>query len=61
MASGFVTSYGLGALLGTVLAGRMRDALGSYVYGFYPMALFALLGLGVASWLLKPEAPAAER
>lgn len=48
------TAYGVGALLGTLSAGQIRDWFGSYTYAFYPMALLALVGIGVASTLLKP-------
>lgn len=51
------TAYGIGALLGTLIAGQIRDVLGSYTYAFVPMALLALLGIGMATWLLKPDPP----
>ncbi|MEB3312887.1 MAG: OFA family MFS transporter [Cyanobacteriota bacterium] len=49
------TAYGIGALLGTLIAGQIRDWLGSYTYAFYPMALLAIVGIGLATWLLKPD------
>lgn len=49
------TAYGVGALLGTLIAGQIRDWLGSYTYAFYPMALLAMVGIGMATWLLKPD------
>lgn len=49
------TAYGVGALIGTLVAGRIRDLFGSYNYVFYPMALLAIAGIGVAAWLLKRE------
>ena len=53
------TAYGVGALVGTVVTGRIRDVLGSYNYVFYPMALLAIIGITVASVLLKREKAAA--
>jgi MFS family permease len=49
------TAYGIGALIGTLVTGSIRDLLGSYNYVFYPMALLAMIGIVVASLLLKPE------
>lgn len=47
------TAYGVGALLGTFTAGRIRDIFGSYTYAFYPMALLAVIGIFVAIAFLK--------
>jgi OFA family oxalate/formate antiporter-like MFS transporter len=49
------TAYGIGALLGTVIAGRIRDIFGSYTYAFYPMAFLAIIGIVVATTMLKSE------
>ncbi|TVQ59895.1 MAG: MFS transporter [Spirulina sp. DLM2.Bin59] len=49
------TAYGLGALIGTITAGQIRDWFGSYTYAFYPMAGLAILGIILASFLLKPD------
>jgi MFS transporter, OFA family, oxalate/formate antiporter len=49
------TAYGVGALIGTLTTGRIRDWFGTYVYAFYPMALLAVIGIGVASLMLKRE------
>lgn len=49
------TAYGAGALLGTLVTGRIRDWLGSYTYAFYPMALLAILGIGIALVLMKRD------
>jgi MFS family permease len=49
------TAYGVGALIGTLVTGRIRDWFGTYTYAFYPMAVLAIIGIIVASWLLKPE------
>ena len=50
------TAYGVGALIGTLSAGQIRDWFGSYTYAFYPMALLAIIGIVVAATLLKPDA-----
>ncbi|MGB5631609.1 MAG: OFA family MFS transporter [Waterburya sp.] len=49
------TAYGVGALLGTLTTGRIRDWFGSYTYAFYPMALLAIIGIVVASIWLKRD------
>ncbi len=49
------TAYGVGALLGTVIAGRIRDLFGSYTYAFYPMAFLAVIGIAIAFTTLKGE------
>lgn len=49
------TAYGVGALLGTLVTGRVRDVLGSYTYVFYPMAGLAIAGIIIASLLLKRD------
>ena len=49
------TAYGAGALVGTLVTGQIRDWLGSYIYAFYPMGALAIVGIGVANWMLKPE------
>ncbi len=54
------TAYGIGALLGTLIAGQVRDWFGSYSYAFYPMALLAVVGMVVATLMLKPD-PSAHR
>jgi MFS family permease len=51
------TAYGVGALIGTVVTGRIRDVLGTYNYVFYPMAGLAIIGIFVCSLLLKREHP----
>jgi MFS family permease len=53
------TAYGIGALIGTVVTGRIRDLFGTYNYVFYPMALLAIIGIIIASLFLKPEKTAA--
>ncbi len=49
------TAYGVGALIGTFVTGRIRDLFGTYNYVFYPMALLAIVGIFLASLLLKRE------
>lgn len=49
------TAYGLGALIGTLTAGQIRDWFGSYTYAFYPMGGLAILGIILAIVLLKPD------
>ncbi len=49
------TAYGVGALLGTLTTGQIRDWFGSYTYAFYPMSLLAIIGIVVASVLLKRD------
>ncbi|OKH20784.1 L-lactate MFS transporter [Chroogloeocystis siderophila] len=47
------TAYGTGALIGTLVTGRIRDWFGTYVYVFYLMALLAIIGIVVANLMLK--------
>lgn len=47
------TAYGVGALLGTTIAGQIRDLLGSYTYAFYPTAILAVLGIILAEFKLR--------
>ena len=47
------TAYGVGALLGTLTTGQIRDWFGSYTYVFYFMGLLAIVGIVVASTMLK--------
>ncbi|MEO0351557.1 MAG: OFA family MFS transporter [Cyanobacteria bacterium P01_A01_bin.15] len=49
------SAYGVGALIGTLVTGRIRDLFGSYNYAFYLMALFAIAGIVVACTMLKRE------
>lgn len=49
------TAYGIGALLGTLVAGQLRDWLGSYTYVFYPMGALAIVGIGLAHVMLKRD------
>jgi MFS family permease len=49
------TAYGVGALLGTLLAGRIRDIFGTYTYAFYPTAFLAVVGIVIATATLKRD------
>lgn len=51
------TAYGVGALIGTLATGQIRDWFGTYTYAFYPMALLAIAGIVIASLLLKRDRP----
>jgi OFA family oxalate/formate antiporter-like MFS transporter len=48
------TAYGAGAIIGNLLAGRLRDIVGSYVAVFYPVAVLAAVGIIVAFVLIRP-------
>ena len=47
------TAYGLGALLGTIVAGRIRDLFGSYTFAFSVTAVLAIVGIFIAVFGLK--------
>jgi len=47
------TAFGVGALLGTLLAGRLRDLMGSYTAFFYPTIVLAAVGIAIAIFMLK--------
>ncbi len=47
----------MGALLGTLVAGQLRDWFGSYVYAFYPMGGLAIVGIILATFMLKRDRP----
>jgi MFS family permease len=49
------TAYGVGAVIGTLVTGRIRDLFGTYTHVFYLMAFLAIIGIIVASLLLKKE------
>lgn len=55
---GFVfTAYGVGAILGVLLSGFIRDSFGSYLYVFYPVLLLGALGIILATLLLHEKSP----
>lgn len=54
---GFVyTAYGIGAVLGVFLSGKIRDIWGSYSYIFYPLIIVSILGIIISSIFLKNSA-----
>lgn len=51
------TAYGIGALLGTMMAGQIRDMFGTYSYAFYATAGLAIVGIIIAEFMLKRHHP----
>lgn len=47
------TAFGMGALLGTLTAGRIRDLFGSFTSFFYVSAALAAIGIVLAVFTLK--------
>lgn len=50
------TAYGVGAIIGNLMAGAAKDMLGGYVNVFPYVAVLSVLGIIVALVLLKPPA-----
>jgi MFS family permease len=50
------TAYGVGALVGTLAIGQLRDWFGTYSAAFYPLAGLAVLGLVLSAKLLPGPA-----
>ena len=51
---GFVfTAYGVGAILGVLLSGFIRDSFGSYLYVFYPILILGILGMVLSTLFLR--------
>jgi MFS family permease len=48
------TAYGVGAIIGNLMAGAAKDTLGGYVNVFPYVAVLALLGIVVAFVMVKP-------
>ncbi|KUK54614.1 MAG: Major facilitator superfamily MFS_1 [Desulfotomaculum sp. 46_296] len=49
------TAYGIGAIIGNLLAGKLRDITGSYVSVFFPyVTILAVVGFIVALLLMHP-------
>lgn len=49
------TAYGIGAIIGNLLAGRLRDITGSYVSVFFPyVTVLAVVGFIIALFLMRP-------
>jgi len=49
------TAYGVGAVIGNLLSGSIRDIMGSYYFVFYPTLILAALGIVVAILFLKKD------
>ncbi|HEX7503847.1 MAG TPA: OFA family MFS transporter [Syntrophales bacterium] len=47
-------AYGIGAILGGIIAGQAKDTFGSYAVAFYPTAGLAVIGMIIALTLMKP-------
>lgn len=47
-------AYGIGAILGGIIAGQAKDTFGSFTIAFYPTAGLAVLGMVIALLLMKP-------
>lgn len=47
------TGYGIGAVLGTLASGVIRDTFGSYYNSFYLTAALATIGIAIAFFLLR--------
>jgi OFA family oxalate/formate antiporter-like MFS transporter len=48
------TAYGVGAIVGNLIAGQIRDLTGSYTNAFLPVAILAIIGIIIAVLMLKP-------
>lgn len=55
------TAYGIGAIIGNLMAGAAKDILGGYVNVFPYVAVLSVLGIVVAFVLLRPPAIAASK
>jgi MFS family permease len=47
-------AYGIGAILGGIIAGQAKDTFGSFSVAFYPTAGLAVLGIVIAFVMMKP-------
>lgn len=47
-------AYGIGAILGGIIAGQAKDTFGSFTVAFYPTAGLAVLGIIIAFLMMKP-------
>jgi MFS family permease len=54
-------AYGAGAVSGPMLAGSIRTTTGSYIGVFPYVAVLAILGMGIAFWLMRPPTPRGTR
>jgi len=55
------TAYGVGAIIGNLMAGAAKDLLGGYVNVFPYVAVLSVFGIVVAFILLRPPTPAAAK
>jgi MFS family permease len=55
------TAYGVGAIIGNLMAGAAKDILGGYVNVFPYVAVLSVLGIIVAFVLMRPPAMAAPK
>lgn len=49
------TAYGVGAVIGNIFSGQIRDILGSYQYVFYPTLITAAVGIIIALLFLSKD------
>ncbi|PUU90137.1 OFA family MFS transporter [Halanaerobium sp.] len=49
------TAYGVGAVIGNIFSGQIRDILGSYKYVFYPTLIIAVIGIIIAVFFLNKD------
>jgi MFS transporter, OFA family, oxalate/formate antiporter len=47
-------AYGIGAILGGIIAGQAKDTFGSFSVAFYPTAGLAVIGILIAFTMMKP-------
>ena len=47
-------AYGIGAILGGIIAGQAKDTFGSFSVAFYPTAGLAVIGIVIAFVMMKP-------
>jgi MFS family permease len=47
-------AYGIGAILGGIIAGQAKDTFGSFSVAFYPTAGLAIIGIVIAFVMMKP-------
>lgn len=49
------TAYGVGAVIGNLFSGSIRDIMGSYQFVFYPTLIIAVLGIIISLLFLKKD------
>ncbi|MFW5988191.1 MAG: OFA family MFS transporter [bacterium] len=49
------TAYGVGAVIGNLFSGRIRDLMGSYQFVFYPTLVIAAFGIIISLLFLKKD------